>query len=687
MMKPLPIGLACILAISCGETPDPSLRSPEPVSLATSPLNPADAITLTGESQLTPRRQALRNLIWGSTGLTTTQAVFRAPTANCQIPGLTNVSMTEELRIPMDVVQGDHSQEGLACHFVSSSPNGRLVVFNPGHACTVADGSNWSADAGSYGDQRAIQTLLVDGYGVLVTFMPHVRPDDCGSVSHETMFATLHPAQGSVWKYFLQPVSDSLNYLVANAVSHGFPQYSEFDMLGLSGGGWTTTVYAAIDTRITKSVNVAGSEPLEFWNNFASLEEQTLPALYNVAAYRDLYILGAAGQGRRQIQVLNRRDDCCFFPGWLGLVPGNWESSVRTYESAIRSAMINMGDRGFFRVEIDEAAVQHQISRNNLANVALAELEGGRQHVGAASATDAFVRGGNGHLWHFGPAAWEDTGLNMVGVPAVLLNVSHPIDVFYRDQSNGLRQAWKAGSAWTSQSLTGVIVSDPAVVSWGPGRFDIVAFGGDNALYHWSSSQSGFDLPVASLRGVGTPTMVSAGTNSLDAFFRDMTGGVSRLFWDGSNWGSEALGASILGMPSAAVTFDPGSVPVRRVYALGHDNMLYEDAKHGAAAWSTWLSVSLSAGAGSTKLAGSPRAVIRSSDSAVTVHVRTAANQLAIFARPAFWSLSLPGGTVFQGAPTPLPSGGSWVDGAALNDLQLFSSSSGTFSGKGGVIE
>jgi hypothetical protein len=452
-------------------------------------------------------------------------------------------------------------------------------------------------------------------------------------------------------------------------------------MVGLSGGGWTTTVSAAVDTRIKISVQVAGSLPFEFWNGLESHEEQTLPALYNIAAYRDLYILGSAGVGRRQAQVLNRNDTCCFKPGWAGFSAASWEPTIRSYEAAIRTALVNMGDRGIFRAEIDDAAPVHQISRSTLGSVVLPELEGGRLHIGAVDASDAFARGANAHLWHFGTSGWVDTGLPMVGVPAVLKNGPHGIDVFYRDPSNSPRQAFKSGSAWTSQAMGGTIVSDPAVVSWGPGRFDMVAFGGDYQLYRWSSAQAGFDLPVSGVFGFGTPTLVSAGTNSLDAVFRDLAGGVSRVFWNGSVWAAESLGASILGVPSAVVS--PG--PVRRVYALGHDNHLYENAKVGTGAWSTWLSVSVSAGASATKLAGSPRAVLRSSDSAPLVHVRTTGNKLAIFARPNFWNLTLPGGPSIQGVPTVVSSGASWVRGATSDDLQLFSG--GAFVSKGGVIE
>lgn len=669
------IVVGCLTPVGCGRGEEGQEELPPSIATAVGALNPTDAVTLTSTAQIVPRRNSLRQVIWGSNLLPTSNAAPRTATSNCTISGLTGVSKTEELRVAMEL-----NQEGLACHYAASAGNNKLVVFNPGHACSVADGSTWSQDSGSFGDQRAIQTLLSDGYSVLTTFMPHYRPDDCPTAAglpdpHAGMFANLHPATGSVWKFFVEPITKSLNYLVATA------SYTEFDMVGLSGGGWTTTIYAAIDARIKTSVPVAGTEPFEFWNNHPDAAEQTTAALYNVAAYRDLYTLGAAGAGRRQIQILNRRDDCCFFPGWQGFSASSWEPTLRTTESAVQSALVNMGDPGVYRLEIDEAAVQHQISRNALGNVILSELEGGRLHVAAGDASDAFVRGGNEHIWHFGPGGWEDTGLAAVGVPAVLLSGPHGIDLFYRDLGNAIRQGFKSGSVWTSVALTGVIVSDPAVVSWGPGRFDVVAFGGDYRLYHWSSAQSGPDLPVTSLSGVGTPTLVSAGTNSLDAFFRDLGGGVSRLSWNGTSWGSEPLNGSILGVPGAAVT----SGPIRRVYALGHDNLLYENAKVGGGAWSGWASVSGAAGATATKLGGSPRAVVRNSDGAVTVHVRTIGNQLAIFARPTSWSLTLPGGPTLLGVPSPVASGATWADGAAANDVQLLSG--GVWSSKGGAIE
>ncbi len=636
-------------------------------------LNPADALTLTAQAQLEPRRQALRNVIWGTTSLPSTEATVHALTPNCTIAGLQGVASKQELRVAVD------GEEELACHFAPTSSNGRLVVFNPGHACNVDDGSNGSTDAGSYGDKRAVQALLSEGYGVLVTYMPHYRPDDCpapgGPDPHVAMFQNLHPPTGSAWQYFFAAVVSGLNYV------QNHHAYSGFDMVGLSGGGWTTVVYAAVDPRIKTSVQVAGSEPMEFWNDQSDNSEQTSPALYNVAAYRDLYALGGAGSGRRQVQVLNRNDSCCFTPGWLGTAPATWQPNVRAYERELRVGLGAMGDDGVFRQEIDDAAVQHQISRNALANVVLAELGGARSRVGAANENDAFARGPNGNMWHWSAAGWADTGLALIGVPAVVLNGTHPIDLFYRDPSNALRHAWKNGSAWASEALGGVVVSDPAAVSWAPGRYDVVAFGGDYKLYHWSSAQSGFDLPVASIAGVGTPTLVSSGSNTLDAVFREPGGAVGRLFWNGASWGSESLGGQIVGFPSAAVT----SGPVRRVYALGLDYRLYENAKVGAGSWSGWQSVSAAAGATATPLAGAPKAVVRA-DGVVVVHVRTRANGLAIFARPSSWNVTMPAGATLAGVPTPLPSGASWAGDAATNSLLLYSSG-GAWSSKSGDVE
>jgi hypothetical protein len=110
-------------------------------------------------------------------------------------------------------------------------------------------------------------------------------------------------------------VTVALNYAVAAYAP------SSVQMIGLSGGGWTSTVYAALDPKVTRSYPVAGSLP--FYLRTASRQvtsstgdreqrRDTLPGFYGIAGYLDLYVMAATVLARRQLQVLNRFDPCCF---------------------------------------------------------------------------------------------------------------------------------------------------------------------------------------------------------------------------------------------------------------------------------------------------------------------------------------------------------------------------------------
>jgi hypothetical protein len=151
-------------------------------------------------------------------------------------------------------------------------------------------------------------------------------------------------------------------------------------MTGLSGGGWTTTLYAAIDPTILCSFPVAGSIPL-YLRTGESIgdREQFEPSFYRIAGYPDLYILGAHGRGRKQVQILVRRDDCCF-----GEKQHDAKSSGMAYADAMRDyerrvqATLKEINHGSFRLEIDERAPSHMISHHAIDDVLLAELRSTR---------------------------------------------------------------------------------------------------------------------------------------------------------------------------------------------------------------------------------------------------------------------------------------------------------------------
>jgi hypothetical protein len=342
-------------------------------------------VTLRTVADVAERRQALIDFVWGAPG--TPADALPAVERNDASPvgGLADLGRVDTLTVAMDA-----GQKGYAHHFIPRRPNGRLVVVHHGHAPTFRE--NPTPGEVGYGMQRTIDALLTDGYSVLAVYMPHVvqfstrlTMDDHGLVSHGDMFTRLRVEHGSPMRFFLEPVAVCLRYLKTRAAVDDFPEYEDFSMVGLSGGGWTTVVYAAVDPTIRLSVPVAGSMPLYLWPRteagyLIGDAEQALPAFYRLAGYPDLYVLGAHGPGRRQVHILNRYDDCCFGEkqhgeraGQLGMT---YDQAVRDYERRVRAALHDLGATGRFRVEIDESAPGHMISWNALVGTILAELNG-----------------------------------------------------------------------------------------------------------------------------------------------------------------------------------------------------------------------------------------------------------------------------------------------------------------------
>jgi Ricin-type beta-trefoil lectin domain len=139
-------------------------------------------------------------------------------------------------------------------------------------------------------------------------------------------------------------------------------------MVGLSGGGWTTTVYPALDPRITLSFPVAGSLPLDVASYIISRDdEQTWAAFYDLAGYRDLYVMGSYGEHRRQTQILNHKDSCCFVPP---------DQDAVDYVCQVQSSLHSLGT-GAFAFDYDDTSTSHQISLNALSAVILQSLEVG----------------------------------------------------------------------------------------------------------------------------------------------------------------------------------------------------------------------------------------------------------------------------------------------------------------------
>ncbi len=243
----------------------------------------------------------------------------------------------------------------------------RAVIVHQGHGCEMVD----TGDRGLH-VEVAIRDLLTAGYTVAAMRMPLFQsPAHCGvtRVHDQLMETTLQ--QGSPLKFFLEPIARTINYLIKQHAD-----LKEVDMIGLSGGGWTTTVYAAIDPRVRKSFPVAGTLPLYLRvGKYNHDLEQYFTPFYQVAGYKDLYVLGAEGKDRLQVQILNRYDSCCFGERQHKLASTPYIEAIREYERDVRHALQQL-PAGSFTVELDESAHYHQIPVQAIERFILPVLAG-----------------------------------------------------------------------------------------------------------------------------------------------------------------------------------------------------------------------------------------------------------------------------------------------------------------------
>lgn len=320
-------------------------------------------ITVKTPADVYAKRSALVTFIWGSSGFPDKKLPVSVDHRLSPPTNLKNLARVETLHITMDT-----GLKGLAYHFIpKQKKRNSLVILHLGHTENCSFNDDISGEP-NIGMRRTMNRLLSLGFPVLAVYMPQVTPEDC-RWDHERLFSL--KTSGNPMKFFLEPTAVSLNYVLKK-----HPNYNNISMIGLSGGGWTTQVYAAIDTRVKLSVSVAGSLPLYLrWGSSRGDTEQTLDEFYRLAGYLDLYILGAHGSGRKQIQVLNRYDDCCFGEAQHNTAEAkmSFEAAINDYKSKVTSKLAELG-AGTFVVCIDEAAPRHMISDQTITKVIIPSL-------------------------------------------------------------------------------------------------------------------------------------------------------------------------------------------------------------------------------------------------------------------------------------------------------------------------
>ena len=222
--------------------------------------------------------------------------------------------------------------------------NNELIIYHQGH------------DGGFIDGKSTIDYFLKNGYSVMAFSLPLVGMNNQPTIDIENVglikffdhdqFRFLESENFSPLSYFFTPINHSLNYLDLNY------NFKNYHMVGISGGGWTTTIYPALDTRISKSFAVSGSLPIPLRINSQDIGdyEQIQPELYNIANYSEFYIMSSYGENRTFNQIFNKYDPCCF----SGSLFNEYESKISNIVSKL-----NLGD---FNVYLDDTHKEHKIS-------------------------------------------------------------------------------------------------------------------------------------------------------------------------------------------------------------------------------------------------------------------------------------------------------------------------------------
>jgi hypothetical protein len=301
-------------------------------------------IHINDENDIIKKRSDLVHYIWKGKGLpSSTPSEVMSGISDSNFNDLTNLKRIDKFTITME-----YGVDSIAYLFLADKSNNSLIIYNHGHDKGFNDGKN------------TIQFFLEKGYSVLAFSMPlkgmNSQPvidlQDFGRVkftSHD-MFVFLESSEFSPIKYFVEPIFVSLNYIDENFA------FDSYYMTGISGGGWTTILYAAIDPRIVQSYSVAGSVPiyLRFIPKNLGDYEQISPDLYRIVDYLDLYILGSYGDNRKLVQIFNKFDSCCF-SGEL----------YKTYENEVK-AKVSQLHKGSFDIYLDDTHRGHKISEHAL---------------------------------------------------------------------------------------------------------------------------------------------------------------------------------------------------------------------------------------------------------------------------------------------------------------------------------
>ena len=305
-------------------------------------------IKVNSKNDIFDKRENLINFIWKNNVPYSSSFSIDKNFKDDRYQNISNLKSIEKLNIQMD-----YEVNSIAYLFLTDNSNNKLIIYHQGHDGDFISGKD------------SITFLINEGYSVLALSMPLLgmnnQPiidlNDFGKIkfTNHSHFHLLESSNFSPVKFFVEPIGVSLDYLDENF------DFNSYHMLGISGGGWTTVLFSAIDDRISQNYSVAGSFPMFMRSDSKNIGdyEQTIPELYSIANYLELYTMGSFGNERKLILIYNEFDPCCFSGNFYEEYP---------FSDILKNKIAEIGE-GHFDVIIDKEQNRHIISNEILSNI------------------------------------------------------------------------------------------------------------------------------------------------------------------------------------------------------------------------------------------------------------------------------------------------------------------------------
>jgi hypothetical protein len=310
-------------------------------------------------------RQTLLNFLYPTTGVLPTggvDSIYTNVALNGQYRnGCNPVGFVNFQKMDVLVTQNNGFKHYLY-HIHPQVKRNIFVFVHSGHTTSRnVDCWNYPSSGANSNNYALICSLLVqNGYDVIFSQMPcqglNTGPGGLNSASAHNLLSGLETSTFHPLSSFITPWVQAKNYIKS--------AYNPAKIVsaGLSGGGWTATMWPALDQDINCSFDVAGSSPTyvkdivnspDFTGDYeqgGQLGTDVYDLYRNTISYEDLYVM--ASQNRHHYQLINLTDDCCF-----------WGRYWQTWEKVVREKAKERN--GLYEV-FEYSAPYHQFSRSSV---------------------------------------------------------------------------------------------------------------------------------------------------------------------------------------------------------------------------------------------------------------------------------------------------------------------------------